>query len=275
MSAQSNSTMSLYIPHIFPNYTREDVTQVFENLLGKIKNIDFVSKIGQDGKEFNAAYVHFEDWYDTIAAKNFQSRVQDPTKEARLVYDEPWYWIVLENKARKYVPGERKPRIDLTDLIIPTKKSTMETPKATTTEALKAPVKSSVISQKLTANIKPINLEKMIDSAFPSLSSKPLAIAEKPLATEDLDEVFEDFLYETMLFDEMDACQEDMLAEDSNLVSIDARYVQTLEEENLQLHNQIYELTMRLQELDNSLYTSEAKSQAFAEALVLISKSKN
>lgn len=272
--------MSLYIPHIFPNYTKEDVIQVFENLLGKIKNIDFVSKMGQDGKEFNAAYVHFDEWYDTIAARNFQAKVQDPAKEARLVYDEPWYWIVLENKARKYTPGERKPRIDLTDLIVPTKKAIMETPKATTTGPPKAPVKSLAITQNPTANVKPINLENVIASAFPSLSSKPVAekppaIVEKADATEDLDEEFDDFLDETIIFDEMEECEQDMLAEDVNLVSIDARYVQTLEEENQELRNQIYQLNLRLEELENSLYMSDAKSQAFAEALVLISKSKN
>ena len=29
------------------------------------------------------------------------------------MYDEPWYWIVLENKGRKFKPDNRKPVIDL------------------------------------------------------------------------------------------------------------------------------------------------------------------
>jgi hypothetical protein len=33
--------------------------------------------------------------------------------EARIVYDEPWYWIVLENKSAKVKSNERKPRVNL------------------------------------------------------------------------------------------------------------------------------------------------------------------
>ena len=29
------------------------------------------------------------------------------------MYDEPWHWIVLENKTRKFKPGDRKQTIDL------------------------------------------------------------------------------------------------------------------------------------------------------------------
>ena len=106
--------MSLYIPHIFANYGEDDVAKIFEELnIGKVKNIDFIPKMGKDGKAFNAAYIHFEYWFANPTAANFQERVLDPTKEARLVYDEPWYWIVLENKGQKHLSGERKPRIDL------------------------------------------------------------------------------------------------------------------------------------------------------------------
>ena len=112
----SIKNVSLYIPHIFANYSKEDVLQVFEDQnIGEIKNIDFVSKIGQDGKQFNAAYIHFNHWHDNIASANFQERVINPNKDARLMYDKPWFWIVLENKARKFIPGDRKPRIDLSD----------------------------------------------------------------------------------------------------------------------------------------------------------------
>ena len=67
----SIKNVSLYIPHIFANYSKEDVLQVFEDQnIGEIKNIDFVSKIGQDGKQFNAAYIHFNHWHDNIAFKS-------------------------------------------------------------------------------------------------------------------------------------------------------------------------------------------------------------
>jgi hypothetical protein len=112
--------ISLYIPHIFANYSKEDVSKVFENLeIGKVKNIDFVSKMGRDNKPFNAAYIHFEHWCNNSMAANFQERVLNPEKEARIVYDDPWHWIVLENKGRKFKPGDRKLRIDIGQLKCP------------------------------------------------------------------------------------------------------------------------------------------------------------
>ena len=110
----SISNISLYIPHVFSNYTKDDVSEAFEKVfIGKVNKVDFVSKTGKDGREYNSAYIHFDYWYDNVAASNFQQRVLDPNQEARLVYDEPWYWIVLENKGKKHIPGERKACLDL------------------------------------------------------------------------------------------------------------------------------------------------------------------
>lgn len=94
--------MSVYIPHIFSNIDEARIIRVFDSLsIGKIKNIDFVAKTSKDGVVYNAAYIHMESWYDTVISTTFQERVRNPDKEARLVYDEPWYWIVLENRGVK------------------------------------------------------------------------------------------------------------------------------------------------------------------------------
>ena len=88
---------SLYIAHVFPNIHKKKIAQLFEKLfLANIKGIDFVTKIGKDGKPYNSAYVHIESWFDTSAAKHFQEKIRSDS-EALLVYDEPWYWIVNEN----------------------------------------------------------------------------------------------------------------------------------------------------------------------------------
>ena len=109
--------VSLYIPHVFANFVKADIIEAFEKVfIGKVSKIDFVSKIGNDRKPYNSAYIHFEYWYDNAGAVNFQNRVLNPNQEARLIYDEPWYWIVLENKSKKHIPGERKPCINLGDL---------------------------------------------------------------------------------------------------------------------------------------------------------------
>ena len=88
---------SLYIAHVFPNIHKKKIAQLFEKLfLANIKGIDFVTKIGKDGKPYNSAYSHIENWFDTSAAKHLQEKIRSDS-EALLVYDEPWYWIVNEN----------------------------------------------------------------------------------------------------------------------------------------------------------------------------------
>ena len=109
--------MSLYIPHVFGNVTKEFMIQTIEfQGFGKVKNIDFVEKIGKNGKVYNSAFVHFDYWYDSVTSVNFQERVKNPEKEARIVYSEPWFWACFENTAKKHIPGERKERINLKDL---------------------------------------------------------------------------------------------------------------------------------------------------------------
>ena len=111
MSSQI-ANVSLYIPHVFANISKKMVAETFEHLrIGNVKRVDFVHKRGSNG-DFNAVYIHFNHWYDNVAAHNFQERVISPSMEARIVYDEPWYWIVLENKTKKASTG-RKQRINV------------------------------------------------------------------------------------------------------------------------------------------------------------------
>jgi hypothetical protein len=113
-AAIAMQNISLYIPHVFPNISSSKIFDVFEvQRIGIVRNVDLIPKKDSNGKAYNAAYIHFYEWCDNIAARNFQERVLDKSKEARIVYDEPWHWIVLENKTRKFKPGDRKPTIDL------------------------------------------------------------------------------------------------------------------------------------------------------------------
>ena len=224
--------ISLYIPHIFANYTKDDVAQIFEDQnIGKINNIDFRSKFGQDGKPFSAAYIHFDHWFNNTAAANFQERVLDAEKEARIMYEDPWYWIVLENKARKVVSGDRKPRIDLgnfpaisTSQITPVKEKKDNCPNA--------PVKAKSYSQAV--DIKSVNL------SFDS----------------DFQDVMDSFENEAEI-DEIEAAMEE---DDQYLVSVDSRYIESIEAENMDLRAQIAYI-------HNALYVEQIKTQALAEAI--------
>jgi hypothetical protein len=109
-----NQQMSLYIPHVFSNFDELYIANVFEGLeYGRVSRVDLVAKIDKNDNIYNAAYIHFSEWNNSIIVENFQARVADSEKQARIVHDDPWYWIVLENKAKKHIPGERKQRINI------------------------------------------------------------------------------------------------------------------------------------------------------------------
>jgi hypothetical protein len=73
----------------------------FEKLdLGKIKRIDSVIKKSRKGYDYRIAFIHFEYWnMNNIAAINLREKIENPNKEAKLVYDDPWYWLLLPNKS--------------------------------------------------------------------------------------------------------------------------------------------------------------------------------
>ena len=129
-----NSIMSIYIPHVFASISKEEIMETFESQgLGTIKTIDFVSKIGKNGENYNAAYLHFKEWFNNSAAKNLQEKLKNPEKEARVIYDDPWFWLVLENKSKKHFSGEKQPRLvlgDLTQALKPTLSINIDTMKA-------------------------------------------------------------------------------------------------------------------------------------------------
>ena len=204
-----NSTIkniSLYIPHIFSNYTKKDVSDIFENLkIGKINYIDFIAKIGKDGKSYNAAYIHFEFWYNNQVTKNFQERVLNPEKEARIVYEDPWYWLVLENKGEKLKIGQRKICIDLGELNVISHKSKYPSTPQT-------PIKNTKTKENY--NIKPTNLIEEFNES--------LELIDDEIAMEE--------------------CEAEMIKDDQNLAYFDKRYVQTIEQENQSFRTQIYQL---------------------------------
>ena len=104
----------LYIPYVFNNITKEFMKTTIEfQGLGKVKDIDFVEKMDKNGNVHNSAFVHFEYWHDNISAIHFQERLKNPNKEARIVYNDPWFWVCFENTGKKVISGERKERINL------------------------------------------------------------------------------------------------------------------------------------------------------------------
>jgi hypothetical protein len=97
-----NQHMSLYIPRVLHTITKQQMADIFLQLqIGVVSRVDTVFV----NQTYYAAYVHFDWWFDNTMSRDFQDRVKDKEKQARLTYADGAanYWIVLENKSAKHL----------------------------------------------------------------------------------------------------------------------------------------------------------------------------
>ena len=94
-----NNKLSVYIPRITNEWAEETkIAGVFHtNELGLVERVDLVHKQTPEGTNYYEGFVHM-DWFDTQSTRNIQSRIMDPMRDARLVHEDPNYWLLLENK---------------------------------------------------------------------------------------------------------------------------------------------------------------------------------
>ncbi len=95
-----NPELSIYIPRVFENITEDRIKEVFQSLdIGDVSRVDFVERPenGVDQYTTYMAFIHFNTWYDNITTEHLQERIIDHELEARLVYDDPYYWLLLPN----------------------------------------------------------------------------------------------------------------------------------------------------------------------------------
>ncbi len=115
--SMSVCNMSLFIPHVFVKHSSAKfVAHVFEKLhIGIVEHVEFLPKFKNDRIANYDICVHFYHWYDNVATRNLQKKIRSPTEEAKIVYDDPWYWTIYENGVMKKeivdVPLTRKPII--------------------------------------------------------------------------------------------------------------------------------------------------------------------
>jgi hypothetical protein len=224
--------ISLFIPHIFANYRKEDVINIFEDKqIGKVNHIDYIKKFN-NGTDYYAAYIHFDHWYDNSDAVKLHEDVLDTKKEARIMYEDPWYWIVLENKTPQKInirSGDRKLRIDIKGLSSAVAGLAISTPKSDVDDELTCP--NAPIKQKQSdsvEHIEPVNLEGVNLNLEGKFEDEDIAQMER-----ELDEIEECMIQE----------------EEGNQISIDSRYVNVIEEENAEMREQIQNLHIQLYNL--------------------------
>ena len=135
-SLQINQSMSLYIPRVSLEITKEQIAYVFEsNLFGEVSRVDLVSKTDYQEDYYNAAYIHFKEWQNTVMVHNFQEKLVNYMNgtlgtPARVVYNDPYYWNVFINKSAltKYISGsgQKKMCLDLSDFYATREKEQLE-----------------------------------------------------------------------------------------------------------------------------------------------------
>ena len=94
-----NNKLSLFIPRVVPEWaSREMIADKFKMLdIGTISRVDFLEKSSANGVKYYQAFLHFEMWEDNAVTRNIQARIYNSEQCARLIYDDPWYWILLKN----------------------------------------------------------------------------------------------------------------------------------------------------------------------------------
>ena len=101
---------SIYIPRVFSNIHPNVIGQTFERLnIGVVNHIQVIQRPKKNGKSSAyMAFVYFKEWFNNQSAINLAERVLDPEKQARVVYDDPYYWIILPNTTKTKGKGKSK-----------------------------------------------------------------------------------------------------------------------------------------------------------------------
>ena len=229
------------------------MADVFEDTIGKVNHIDFVAKQGKDGNHFNVAYIHFDFWHDTIVTRNLQERILNDAQVARVVYDDPWYWVVLENKSKKFTTGERKVCLDIGGLkpndattalkmclnvrdfpALPSNRQPSTPPTRVAMVCPHAPARKAHPPSK--AHTKPSSLYTNLADAF-AAAARIQEESETVCSTADAEQD------QDQDQDEIDDwIEQELAAEEDDIIAISNQYVCMLEQDNNQQRHIIDEL---------------------------------
>ena len=243
----------LFIPHMFTNFSQKYVAEAFENV-GVVDRVDFVAKQGRDGKPYNSVYIHFKKIYDNAIVERIQDEIYDNGSYHMYHDDSAYYWIVLpNNNTKKFVPGERKQRINLTS------EKVVEKPKPK--QVVEKPATKPIVPAKTSyASVLGKDNHVSVKDDKKDVSVKE-AVKDDHVSVKDAEEEFDIDLSEEDA--QMAEIAEELAAEDDTLVSIDWRYVDALEKDNVWLHAEVAQLRAALVNLETMYQAEKAKACAF------------
>ena len=104
--------LSLMIPRVFPQWVDEQtIVDVFhKQQLGQVYKVSIIRQPDSKRRSIPIyqAIIYFSAWYDNEIAYNFQQRIYGPKKQARVVYDEPWFWVVFKNTQKRLSNNDKR-----------------------------------------------------------------------------------------------------------------------------------------------------------------------
>jgi len=111
MTFQIDQSLSLVIPRVFPQWgvDEEKICQIFhEQCIGRVYKVSIVRMPDSRRRNYPIykAYVYFSAWYENEIAYNFQQRTLNG--QARVVYDDPWHWVVFKNTEKRLSKNDRR-----------------------------------------------------------------------------------------------------------------------------------------------------------------------
>jgi len=112
MSFPLDQTLSLMIPRVFPQWIDEEkIIEIFDKQhLGRVYKVSIIRMPDSKKRSYPIyqAYVYFSAWYDNEIAYNFQQRIFGAKAQARVVYDDPWFWVVFENTKKRLSNNDKR-----------------------------------------------------------------------------------------------------------------------------------------------------------------------
>lgn len=109
---------SLYISFVDVDVSKKKIAEIFWRLdLAIVKSVTFARKVTKYGKPYNSAFVYIRSWKCTVSAIHFQNKLRGEAEEARIVYDDPLYWIVKENNSERPLRIEEEKFEDYKNII--------------------------------------------------------------------------------------------------------------------------------------------------------------
>ncbi len=93
------SVMSLFMPRIEANYSAADMIDAFYTSgIATLSRVAYKPYVVNNTLYFRA-YANVSEWHDTESASNFITRLKDPKKETRFIYqEEDWFVVRIDPK---------------------------------------------------------------------------------------------------------------------------------------------------------------------------------